>query len=707
MANQRPARRLEVFVDGLPAPQLKPLEIERSRSAVRRDHAVLQFHFGAKCSTPGAVPEHLVDYAFFEPRLADLTSLNGAEVEIVDPATNQVFHWGRLSIQEATVGDEEGDDLQLVSAIGASDLGIGILGMRVVDVTSKSATWTDSVGRRRGVYLDGPVVFNPEFRGVLHGNLRTAPSHLPSGAGGVNYPVFIDPRSVESSAAATFQQTGYRPVTDPTVVQQTASDTWDLARAAHHLCEELNGKATWQEYRLRDPFIENPTLDELQAVLPDDRRILKNVRIPGGTTLGPALDLLLEPLGFGWEITLPARGRRKIRVFPLGRGDAVNVLCQRPGAQLDTDKTDAVKFRLNWDLSRAINQVRASGGLTRIEFTAALQRAWPPAHDTLTAAEEENVIRGTEEWEAHPEFHRSWRDWVLNEAGDYPHLTAFDFSPLFEAAFGGDHPPVVHRRRELLPTLTLGDDNSPIGRTGGVLVEWFNPQKEGGAGYEPIPEGDAEWACRLLKNECGIRFAGENIPWELYEAGSQAQIRVTATVESDHAIAETARSVAGFQRETAELHVERPGGFQFRQRLASGPYRSIFAVVDDAFPGPAAVQPAQEADGRLALKEFAQRLVRALDVAECSGNVPVDGIDRDRYAIGAVVEKIEGREIDLTVGPGDLLSQQYPQITGLRFYPEEQKTVLILESFRDTDTLLATLIRDVAEVRLQRGGETA
>src|SRR5262249_46022790 len=99
----------------------------------------------------------------------------------------------------------------------------------------------------------------------------------------------------------------------------------------------------------------------------------------------------------------------------------------------------------------------------------------------------------------------------------------------FDLLFGSAK--YVARRRRFLPCLSRSEDGSPRGHAVGVYVEY---SADNGATWQPIDAlSSDENSVQILQRECGIRFNGENVPFDLYLAGDSAKVRVTACVESD------------------------------------------------------------------------------------------------------------------------------------------------------------------------------
>jgi hypothetical protein len=280
---------------------------------------------------------------------------------------------------------------------------------------------------------------------------------------------------------------------------------WTLSQAVLMLCDQCNRD---------EEFIKNPDAKVLKDMMGADDRVLRAHRQPLGQYLNVQLDALLRPYGFDWCIDYLSPGKRQIRVFARGRGTGGRIKMQASGQDLDMDKTNAEDLDLTADVSsRCVNAFRVLGDYVQIEATWELVPAWDSTHDE---ADDEDLIDSSESWSLKdPEnTSRVWRDWVLNEAGDYNDLRdgiegTFDLAPFLG--------PCVNRRRKFEPTITLNTDGSPIGSCGGIEVEWWDSAD---AEWKKLTEIGAEGRqVNILSHECGIRFDGEVPPVELMDQG--------------------------------------------------------------------------------------------------------------------------------------------------------------------------------------------
>ena len=668
---------------------LIPITIEHSHGGHRMDHAQLRCDLGV---TNRRGKADIVDRVLGEDFSAKVSS-GGVECEIVATinGAEEVWHWGHLSREEISI-DDKSVKLDLISRFEKSLFGKPITYQRVREPYIGSESWGSPSGER-GVYIDQEIVFNPELSGAIRGNMRTRQST------NLKYPIFIHPDSVLTQHAADYQNAGFRNIEDIDFVHEAAADNWDLASAVLYCCGECNAD---------EAHVKNPIPSDLALLFPlgaggkPSKTVLKNAKVHAGHYLPDVLDALLEPYGYSWRVDYIARGKRQIKIYQLGVGKGLTVLFQRPKDVLDLTKQNVERLDLDFDLAGTVNQVRVDGDFTAVELTIELAPAWDPSQD---GTDLELLDKNEEDWDtpAKTPLHRVGRDWVANEAGDYGRSAPLDLTAAFRAAFGADHPPLVARRRKFEPTLTRDSDGSkPIGRHGGLVVEWFNLDAEGGAGWEAIPTGEADWHFRILDKEMGIAFGADIPPLEIWDDMAHARVRVTGTVKSDTRLSYTAeRTDNSVSAETVEHIVDKSKSFHFKKLVRTGFYASKFAGQVDA-----KTLTAKEADGRVALQEYATHLRDTWDQAELSGTIILEGLDRTasattsggRYQIGDCITKVSGRSILFEINRR-AKNPRYPQIVAVRRHIQDQSTALLLHSFREVDDYIGGMLRKVRSLK--------
>jgi hypothetical protein len=138
--------------------------------------------------------------------------------------------------------------------------------------------------------------------------------------------------------------------------------------------------------------------------------------------------------------------------------------------------------------SRCVNQFRVLGDHEQVEATFELVPAWPKDQDE---SDIEDLMASSDKWLQSNSTSRTWRDWVLNEAGDYNGERdgidkTYDLAPIIG--------PCTAKRRHFEPTITTDTDGLPFGSCGGMTVEWWD--KEGGddgtGAWRPLSDISAE-----------------------------------------------------------------------------------------------------------------------------------------------------------------------------------------------------------------------
>jgi hypothetical protein len=641
----------------------------------RLDHATLEVDLGHP-SVQGYV-QNLSPSTLVIDTQAGSINVAGTACSIVaiNSGARRAVHWGKLTVSELSIGANE--RITLVSRMEKSHFGRPLGFQWVLDPRSSTL-----------VRSDHDPVFNPEVhhRKKIIGNRRNDVGPVP---------IFIDPASMETGNAAFFQGVAW--AADPSqgaLILETSLANWNLIEAVQYLCWDCN----------RDENeILNPTVSELVTILSGDRTLLKNHILRHGMYLNEALDHLLMPYGYQWNVQYTSETSRKIVLHQNGKGYYRNIGWQAVGETLDLNKQQSDLITLTYDRSQAINQVRATGDFAQLEVTIELKPAWPQSYDTVDLMDLE---MHSEEWEAHPEWHRVWRDWVADEAGDYgrawqdqpagvanTHISQYFLDvygtgvPLWQSG----HPEVVAKRRKLFPMLTLGQDGKPLGKEGGCHVEWWNKYKEGGADWDALDPEEPLFSCRLLEDEIGIRFTGAVPPFDIADEQGNARVRVTGTIKSDWRISAIAdRRNASVNFDVHEQVVDVNTRFHAKQLHQESLYFS------DVVGGG---RKADLADGRLALADFAEFARASWDQAQCSGPVRLEGLDHMEYNLGDIIRAIVGRNVTLNLTGSQSEDARYPQVFGIRYDVQNQKTTLSINDMKQTDAQVASLVRKTKHLK--------
>jgi hypothetical protein len=610
---QRDSAAFNIYIDGILANATwHLLATAESADAERLDTATLEYK--------GAVLEDL-----------DVASLLHKEVEVVRVADGAVVHWGKTTIVPATLSSSAGEVLTVISRCEMFHLGSQVDGYWVWDPIS-----TPAAAR----VVDGDLVFNPLIDGRIYGNLND--TQLGPGL----LPLFLDPESVRTAAAGALQGANIT--------------LWSLAGAVDYLLKALNDAET---------NISNPTLAQLQGVFNDPADLVQNVRIPRGTYLAQALDLLLVPLGYHWRVKRTAQGARQFAFWKRGTGGSlVRIYHQRVHSTLSNPRnlgeTDVDTAGITFDASRLANNIVVRGGLEEYEVTVELARAWPEDQDNHPEWVYFNEPGNT----SFPTVANAWRKWVLNEAGDYIGLRP-EIDGVFTSAFRtalsgiGAMSKFVPRRRKLLPTLTLGPDGAPIGTVHGIEVEYSNTDP-------PSWKSTEGWGIQLLEREAGISLGGGvALPEFLLATDDRSliKIRVTATVQADFRLTGSApRQGNSPQLDIVPLTLDLPDRFSYRVR-----HSALSKYGGGALPSLAV-------DDLFEISEFAEFVRDSFDLLDVGGVIQIEGLD-NTYTVGDRVEKIEHKNISFMARTG---SAAYPQIMGIERDIERQTTTLHLQRVR-------------------------
>jgi hypothetical protein len=258
----------------------------------------------------------------------------------------------------------------------------------------------------------------------------------------------------------------------------------------------------------------------------------------------------------------------------------------------------------------------------------------------------------------------------------------------FRQAFGDDHPSVVAKRRKFLPMLTRGSDGQPLGESAGVLVEWYDSLLPG---WVPVDISIPFFAHKLLTDECGISFTGEQPPMFMMDDGLAARVRVTAVVESDSRITAVAvRQPTSVNPQVNERVLDVGHGFHAR---SLHPFSNYYSDVNNG------LRAADVTDGRAALRDFVNQAREAWDQAQCAGHMRLEGLDRTNYKVGDLITSIEGRNVTLPLNYASGSDIRYPQVIGIIRDVQQQKVTLAMNRFRETNALVASFLRKTKRLK--------
>lgn len=538
--------------------------------------------------------------------------------------------WGMISRMPILV-DGDSEIYSIEARIGDEHFGSRCEGYPIFDPLGESR-----------VDIPMAIQFNPEIDGIIEPNMSDKLDA--EEASGFHY--VLNPESIRTDASKELQS-------------QTAS-LWRLSDAVHSICFWLNPD---------ERFIENPTVSDVEAAFAARNDLLKNVTIPLGTSLPDALDILLNPLEYGWHLvhTLDDDIRTtSIRFYQRGTGRKRNLQMQRPGEARDITKTQVIAFDAMASIIDMANRIVCWGAVERREVTVNLVKAWDPAYDTQHLYQ----LREKSEFAiAHPEVGRKW---VLDTAGDYiglrPELTApADLSGVFTA-----DPMLKRRKFERCLSQHLDADDR---ESNGYRVDWYNENAPGAVDHTDKHDPGwqrVKWPFSVLEKEAGIVFDGETPPlqlWSIIYGGNpdKARVRITATLVGDKRVKGDAVRLASSKHSLdIPLTLDVSDKFQDSRVDNSTNYGSIFYG-----------DPTDARNDTTAIQTYAEQIRTAEDALRLDTSIPLEGCNHPEYQIGDVLPLIKGRNLPL-----DLATERFPQIVGIVHHFQSQQVELLLESVR-------------------------
>lgn len=608
---QRNAATLQVYVNGRLSPDVHCLDVSMGQGASGLPMATLEVETIARKDGRRKL-EGL-----------SLAKFNQATVEVV--ANGKPVHFGKALMQHGSI-QPNGDSSRLVSKLDKHLFGIPL-----------SFAWYYDPKRDDFALFSLPTIFNPDFDGRNKGNMS---DKRRSGA-----PVFVHEGSTETIESA--------------IVNKTFERFWTLPHAVNYLCQALNGSET---------YVKNPKPADLIKTLPGSESLLRNVEMPIGEYLPELLDRLLSPFGFGWTVEFEGRGgnRRRIVVYPRQQGDPFPLDLQKAGASVDMSKSSLETLNLTADVATsAFNEVAIFGDYEHYEATFSLAKGWP---ESLDATDESLLTKNHDGWKTNTALADVWRKWVLNEAGDYNGTRPEIFEPYdLNGIFGPGN--YVPRRRKFEPCISVFGDNSPLGHTGGIYVEWYDADA---AAWKPIDELGTECRqVRMLEHECGIRFDGLTIPIEIKQSGtlvgSLAAVRVTATIVSDKRLfVFVSRKDASLLKDQKAEVIDAGSRYKLRKRHAS----SIFAALKGT-----------DVDDTGKMQTLAGQLLDSWNTASIDGTATISLTADTAIAgwVGRTVAGVPGRGVDFNTSPK---AEKYPTVVGVKANFENCTLTFTLDTYR-------------------------
>lgn len=637
----RVAPNVLVFVDGNVEGALVPVQVQRSCGGQRLDTAELVGRLDTG--------NRIVDYA-----LGSRKYLN-KKIQVADTISGRVFHTG-IAVREDVTIEDGTESLRVISRTEPWMFGEPIVGRR-----------TFSPGKPNGEPIDLDLIFNPVIDRTIEGNRAVQAQ--------ADHPLFVDPESVRTAAART--------------EQGTSAQEWKLSEVLVYLMSYGN---------LGQFHITNSTPDHIRGVCDDARTEIRHLHLPHGLYLPEALDRVLTPLGYSWYLVQKGLGQKPaIQLFSREKQNRQNsVVLQAPGSLLrvkpnDPAASNMIGCNLSFDAAQAVNRIRILGDYLEIESTWELGRGWPVANEEAAKTNLELCRKGSSDWE---KYETTWRLFILNEDGSFngtrPELEkayTFDDVPevkAFAAKYGFKYVP---RRRRFLPCLTLDPlTKNPFGQVRGMRVEYRAKQGTSGT----FVWRDCTHDIRVLRERCGVYFSDVLPPQEIVAEGTDAKVRITATVRFDWRI--------GFQakRNDTPLAWWNEKVLVLDDRFGLAGVSAMSKYSKDVQNG---TLESKAKDDQLAMAAFGLALVEAWNMASVNGTLELEGVDHTSYELGDNLGSIVGRNISLNAKLPP--AAWAPHIVGITYQFQRQRMTLNLERFR-ADT---RLIRQTEERGLHRRGQ--
>ena len=294
---------------------------------------------------------------------------------------------------------------------------------------------------------------------------------------------------------------------------------------------------------------------------------------------------------------------------------------QPAGENLDTRRSNVWKGSISVRRRAVKPRILLVGGLKRYEATFQLKPGWDSSAET--GYYREFVRHESNNWVSVKDV---FRKWVLNESGSYSNepynLERFDFSSINSEDF------FLVRSRRFLPCLSTDLNGESLG----IVVE---VSFDSGSTWRQFPG-----AIRMLSDECGIYLADDALPVDYFQSALEhkVQLRVTATVQADrHISAETA------------------GSSSCPAKVISVPSAGWAKVHSSSiFYNKEGLGQPLEQDDTARLERIAESMAKSQDFA-VEADITLGWVE-PTCRVGDVIERIEGREIELTRLPGWLPS---------------------------------------------------
>ena len=507
--------------------------------------------------------------------------------------------------------------------------------------------------------------------------------------------------------------------------RDSQAEAWTVKEMLAYLVNVHNTANDY--YEITDPMIDPILVDA------DMDRVLTHVVCDGLDVL-TAIDQIVRQVGWSFREDYTSAGTALFTFYKINSAEGSDrSAAQQPtirhelhapaaGEDISTAVAEGRKMlvaaQIAEDIGDVINSIRGLGAPDRFEFTAELVPAWKDADLVPDTSESNAQVYMTEAdlqsdenpngYPAYEKYHVKgdsfWtyrnvgRKWGLNEAGDYSagdhdRGMPFDFATVIDAEYlldDGGKRLYAPFNRQLLPCLTRDEQTLD---SVGVVVEF---SLDGGETWQVM-----SGVINSLSGEAGIYIDEPNLGEMLnegedtisggtldgvelnywtslcddklvdrsFEDGEwKTRVRVTASIQMDQRLVRFSEpSSAGgspFEHKAAYDHSDSHG---IARRMAA----SMFVAEG---------LPAEELDTSAWLTASLDRIREANEDMSISGQYLLDRMWLGVFACGDAVERITGREYDLSVNYGSRTI--YPEIIQIVHLPTQQKTKLITRDLR-------------------------
>lgn len=520
-----------------------------------------------------------------------------------DDARDVCLFWGEIVRQEIQIRDGQEVSV-LIAQVLPAHFGEPIHGMLVWDPVGEDTLL---------------VHHDPEFNPIVD-EAKTLNKFDGTGFEPKTFPIWVDPDSVQTSAARTYYG--------------GAGTEWTLNDIIQTLMEWRNEDET---------YVKNLSRSGINKLI-DDPPQVTDLTLRRGSYLPEMLDAVLQPYGYNWFLKYIKKSSSEADpvcyIYQRGDGDEKTIDLQAVGERYDRTLTNLVETLLSYDLAGIANKVTGFGALKQREITIELYRAWATG-DTISHSDA-NEPGG--------------RKLAANEGGDYDGLRPEISTPWLGALYS-------IKRRPMEDCLTLRD--------GQRIPPLLQYSEDSGSTWKDAPQ---DWAFRYLQDQIGVYFTGtatsrNAIPDEVLD--TDVRFRITCTVTTDKRIEHSKDATDDSPLSTEMvLTLDLSDRFQDRQRQATG------GSYDSQLSGAADTQ-----DDTADLEAFVDAVGTNEQSAQVNAELPLSGIHTE-YQIGDLITEIKGRNISLNRNAREATNARYLQIVGIRYVNmPAQHTVITVQPY--------------------------